>query len=247
MGDNGSLKMSYNVDLVLCIDATGSMRPCLDMVKANATSLYDDITRKMAENKQVINNFRIRLIAYRDYKADGSKAMTATEFLTMPQDTEVFKAAVDSIFPEGGGDDPEDGLEALAFAIRSRWMEKTPLSKSRQVIVVWTDAPVHPLGFCRALDNGSRNPDYPDILPTDFRELTDWWGAPNSQTAYMDQRGKRLLIYGPGDMGLANSMDWSALANSWNQTIHVQSRAGEGLGDHDYNEILTLLTKTITC
>lgn len=248
MEEKSELKMSYNVDLVLCIDVTNSMRPCLNMVKAHAAKLYDDLIQKMKENRQTLNTFRVRVIAFRDYRADGKKAMTATEFLTLPRDTEAFKTVVESLNPEGGGDIPEDGLEALAFAIRSKWMEKTPMSKSRQIIVVWTDAPVHPLGFCRTMENGGKNPNYPDIFPGSFSELTNWWGAPNSQYSYMDQRGKRLLVYGPGDPDkeIPDSMNWSVLARSWNQTIHVQSRAGEGLSEQDYDEIITLLMKTIT-
>ena len=35
-------RMTYNVDIALCIDVTGSMRPILDTVKNNALNLCDE-------------------------------------------------------------------------------------------------------------------------------------------------------------------------------------------------------------
>ena len=33
----------YNIDICLCIDKTGSMRPIIDIVKNNALNLYRDV------------------------------------------------------------------------------------------------------------------------------------------------------------------------------------------------------------
>ena len=41
----------YNVDMVFCIDATGSMGELLDKVKENALSFYKDL-QKMMNKKQ---------------------------------------------------------------------------------------------------------------------------------------------------------------------------------------------------
>ena len=46
-----ALKMTYNVDMCFCIDATGSMGPVINKVKENALSFYRDVTREM-ERKQ---------------------------------------------------------------------------------------------------------------------------------------------------------------------------------------------------
>ena len=40
-------KLTYHVDMVFCIDATGSMRHVLDLVKQNALNLYRDIVAEM--------------------------------------------------------------------------------------------------------------------------------------------------------------------------------------------------------
>ena len=249
-------KMSYNVDLVLCMDATNSMRPLLDMVKDNALNLYDDLMRKAnsMEPRMPIDSFRIRLIAFRDYRDNGEEAMCATDFMTMPGQKQEFKTVVDGISPKGGGDIPEDALEALAFAIRSEWKKADRMSKNRQIIVLWTDSPPHTLGYCRTLEKGGRNKDYPDNMPGSFAELTDWWGTPNSQYNYMDQRGKRLIIYGPkketvlknmNQAEIDSSMDWCKIEKAMNHTVLVESIAGQGLREHQYETILNTIMSTI--
>lgn len=63
----------------------------------------------------------------------------------MPEERDRFKNLIMTIEPEGGGDDPEDGLEALAYAIESDWTKGG--DKRRHVIVVWTDASTHAIGY----------------------------------------------------------------------------------------------------
>ena len=74
------MTMKYNVDMVFCIDATGSMSPVLETVKQNALNFYDDVTKVMNEKQKSIDRLRIRVIAFRDYLADGDRAMFATNY-----------------------------------------------------------------------------------------------------------------------------------------------------------------------
>jgi len=178
MASNYSLK--YDVDIVMCIDATGSMTGILDTVKRNALNFYGDVRSAMQEKGKQVNTLRVKVIAFRDYIADGDNAMLATEFYTMPKDEAEFSNLVKSINAEGGGDDPEDGLEALAYAIKSDWTKSG--DKQRHLIVVWTDAETHALGF------GKSAPQYPTKMAASFDQLTAWWEQ-------MDARAKRLLIY----------------------------------------------------
>lgn len=119
MGSNYSLK--YNVDIVMCIDATGSMNGILDTVKSNALNFYGDLINSMRKKGKQVNDLRIKVIAFRDYVADGENAMLATDFFRMPEEQEDFRDLVNTISACGGGDEPEDGLEALAYAIRTDW------------------------------------------------------------------------------------------------------------------------------
>lgn len=52
-------KLTYHVDIVFCIDATGSMRHVLDLVKQNALNLYRDIVAEMEKKHKVIDQLRV--------------------------------------------------------------------------------------------------------------------------------------------------------------------------------------------
>ncbi len=133
---SSNYKITYNVDMVFCIDATGSMRGIIDMVKNNALNFYNDVVNTMAEKGKTIDKLRIRLVIFRDYIADGDDAMLTSDFFVLPDQASDFEMCIRSVDAFGGGDDPEDGLEALGYAIKSKW--DTEGMKKRHVIVVWT-------------------------------------------------------------------------------------------------------------
>lgn len=223
---------NYTVDMVLCIDATGSMesltggqKKIINMVKDNALHFYEDLARKMNEKKKPMAQLRVRLVVFRDFLADGPHALQATDFFILPDQSESFEACVNSIHADGGGDIPEDGLEALAYAMQSKWT--THGVKKRQVIVVWTDAGTHELGY------GKNSPHYPAGMPANLAELDDMWDE-------MDDYAKRLLIYAP------DTNYWNYIGENWEHTIHVVSNAGEGLQEQTYDEILNVLAQTMS-
>ena len=102
--------LKYNVDVVMCIDCTGSMGSLLSTVKANALKFYPDIKAKCEEKGKEISQLRIRVIAFRDFDADGEEAIDDTKFLDIPADEDKFKSYVSSLVAKGGGDEPENGL-----------------------------------------------------------------------------------------------------------------------------------------
>lgn len=230
MGSNLSTKLTYNVDLVFCIDATASMGGLINTVKQNAINLYQDIMETMAQKHKVINKIRVRVIAFRDYIYDKEEAMLSTRFFNLPEEAEKLKDIIGQIAAKGGGDDPEDGLEALAFAMRSDWQQEGV--KKRHVIVAWSDAATHPLGF------GSNAPNYPVEMAKSFGELTAWWGSAQCP-GYMDNKAKRLLLFAPDKEG------WKTISDTWNNVIHFPSEAGKGLQNVDYRTIIDAIANTI--
>jgi len=228
MGSN--YNVSYNVDLAFCIDATQSMGNLLDTVKANAVNFYDDLTKVMEEKKKYIDKLRVRLIIFRDYLSDGNQAMLSTDFFSLPEEENDLAKILESVKPMGGGDDPEDGLEALAYAMKSKW--NTEGAKKRHIIVVWSDDGTHNLGFCKAA------PNYPPKMAADFDELTAWWGDAY-QEGVMDNKAKRLIIFAP------DKEYWSNISELWDNVLHFQSEAGNGLREVDYKEILNAISNTI--
>ena len=224
-------QLTYNVDIVLVIDATGSMSPIIEQVKANALNLYGDIGRKMEEAHKHIENLRIRVIAFRDYLADDEAAMDGSDFFHLPEQTGELVECVHSLRADGGGDEPENGLEAMAYAIRSDWNREG--IKKRHIIVVWSDASAHPLG------HAAGSPYYPSGMPGSFEELTIWWGDRANPGKYMDQHAKRLLLFTPHAAG------WDRIVNEWDNVVHYPSAAARGLADVDYNTILDTIVHSI--
>lgn len=216
-------KQTYNVDMVFCIDATGSMSGLIEMVKRNAINFYYDFSKAMETKGKMINSMRIRLIVFRDYKVDGEDAMLATDFISLPNDADKFIKHVNGITAFGGEDDQRDGLEALAYAIRSSW--DTEGKRHRQVIVVWTNAGTHDLGFGASVAN------YPSKMAKDFSELTNWWGD-KQNNGFMDPNAKRLLLFAP------NEAYWNTISDNWDNVLHYASIAGQGLAEYDYLNIL---------
>ncbi|MBQ8922427.1 MAG: VWA domain-containing protein [Oscillospiraceae bacterium] len=228
MGSN--FKATYNVDLVFVIDATGSMTDLLDLVKTNALNFYPDLMRVMEEKKKIIDALRIKVVAFRDYVEDREDAMLRTNFFNLPADDQIFRETVNSIEAFGGGDEPEDGLEALAFAIRSKWSDGGV--RRRQIIVVWSDASTHPIGYARGAYN------YPKTMAESFDELTKWWGD-KKDGGYMEDNAKRLIMYTPDVPG------WSDITKTWNNVIHFMSEAGRGLEEADYHQIINAIANSI--
>ena len=181
----------------------------------------------MQEKHKNISQLRIRIVAFRDYLADQENAMLVTDFFNLPQQEAEFEECVKSLYPIGGGDEPEDGLEALAYAIKSKW--DTTGVKSRHVIVVWTDEATHPLGFGRSSSH------YPSNMAKDIIELSDWWN--NSQ--FIDKNSKRLVLYAP------DVPDWNIISETWDNVVHFPSEAGKGLDHLDYGEIINTIVNSI--
>lgn len=233
-------KLTYNVDLVFCIDCTESMDNILNIVKTKALNFYADVKSSMELKGKSIDQLRVRLVAFRDYLAyDEEKRkhthcnepMLVTDFFSLPQEAKKLEVCVKSLKPVGGGDEPEDGLEALAYAIRSEWT--TTGVKDRHVIVLWSDQKPHELGFAK---NASK---YPYGMAYNFGELTEWWGD-NYDCGYMpEQAAKRLILFTP-DEGM-----WSRISETWDNVVHLPSKAGDHLQDVDYQTILSCISQTI--
>ena len=223
--------LTYNVDIVMCIDCTGSMSGLLDTVKANALKFYPDLKARCDAEGKNISELRIRVIGFRDLGYDKENAIVDSGFLSIPDQEEEFKKIVNSFVASGGGPEPESGLEALAMAINSDWTKGG--DKRRHVIVVWSDASTHALG-----ESGKENPLYPSEVPANLDELTDWWEDEQSG-GKMNKNAKRLIIFAP------DASAWSEIGSSWTGTIHHTAEAGSGLEEVDYDTILKAIVKSI--
>lgn len=213
--------IQYNVDIVLCIDATGSMSGIINKVKANALKFYEDLLAAMQEKDKAIDQLRVKVIPFRDYYVDGDRAMDESPFFALPAEKDGFSSYVSGVTAEGGGDEPENGLEALALAFNSDWAEG---DKRRHIVVVWTDASAHAL----EKKAGEKPSNYPASMPGNFDELTD-----------LNFSAKRLIIYAP------DAYPWTDMGNHWEHTLHYPSKAGEGLSEVDYRSIIDAIANSV--
>lgn len=217
---------AYNVDIVLCVDATSGMSGAINMLQENATKLYSDIAGYLAIKGMTIDFFRVRIVAFRDYKYDGDDAMLGTGFFTLPAQNTEFEKCIKSLYAFGGGDEAVDGLEALGFAIKSKWNEEG--IRKRQIIIVFSDAPTHELGYGNSASN------YPSRMAKTIDELTSWWGD-KQNNGFMNQKAKRLILFAP------NESCWNTISDGWDRVIHCPVVTGNGLSELNYSQIIDIV------
>ena len=220
--------LSYAVDIVFCVDVTGSMTPIIDQVKTNALRFYDDVQSNLTAKGKNVDQLRVRVIAFRDFAADGAAALDESPFFTLPDERADFSEFVNGLVAEGGGDAPESGLEAVALAIDSPWT--TTGDRRRQVIVVWTDQPA------QSLSPSVLPPDIASRVPADFSALTDAW---EDEQGRMGSSSKRLILFAPDGPG------WSDISGVWENVVHHPSQAGGGLSEVDYGTIIDSIGNSV--
>ena len=217
-------EQNYNIDIALCIDATASMKQPIEELKANVKKYYSMLVEAIEYIDGIPErnvHVRVKVITFRDYGRDA-EPMKVSRFFTIGEESEAFLEYLNGIKAYGGGDEPENGLEAIALAMKSDWVRTG--FRRRHVIVVFTDASALPLGE-RANETG-----YPDDIPANFSELKDWWHGSG-----MERRIGRLLLLAPDEHPWKDMTDWD-------NTYHVCSKAGVGCDDYDLSTCIHFLT-----
>lgn len=222
----------YFVDIVMCIDATGSMGPIIGEVKNNAIEFYQKFVDKMETKGKEISQLRIKVIAFRDFKSD-EEPMKESEFFNLPEQNDEFKTFVEKIEAKGGGDEPENALEAIALALKSDWTKAG--AKRRHVVLVFSDASAHDLGA----EGGADSPRYPSDMPKNLGQLRAWWEG-NDQTfsSKLENEAKRLIAFVP------NASPWSDMEN-FSLFWPMYSTAGTGLSEETIDTALEILAGSV--
>jgi hypothetical protein len=145
------IKTYGRVDLVICLDTTGSMSGVIESVKSNiATHLIGGLKTLMARNQSPLE-WRARVIGYGDLN-DGEPLFEST----FTSDEAVVTSTLMGIPRTGGGDLPESTLDALLIAGRSPWRTD---GAAHRVVVLFTDAPPHPQMHPNTVPSGPRDVD----------------------------------------------------------------------------------------
>ena len=225
--DGNGQALGYNIDIVMCIDVTGSMRT-IGTVRANALTLHSQIVTLANERETCISQLRVKVIAFRDYAVD-SEPMLESKFFVLDEEKEEFLDFVSAIEHYGGGDTPENALEAMTLAFKSDWLRTGAIR--RHVTIVFTDAPAKPLGTIDLAVCES----YPEDMPKNMEELYAIW----DDEEIMEKRAKRLIIFAP------ECEPWTEIGDWEGGVIHTPSMAGAGCGDIDMDDVLRLLFNSL--
>lgn len=203
----------YCVDIVMCIDITGSMKPFITEVKRNALSIHQKIVESMREEDKELKELRIKIIAFGDYGADD-EPMKESKFFTLPIQNASFELFVNDLSIGWGGDTPENALEAIALALKSNWTTRG--TNRRHIVIVFSDA------GALELQSRASSPLYPTGMPANLDELRSWWeGTGELDSTYQPSAG-RLVVFAP------DTSPWNEM-QIWNNYLPAFSDAGTGL------------------
>ena len=224
--------LRYHVDIVFCVDVTGSMTPVLDLVKEKVRKFPRDLKDRFDKQDKIINTLRIRTVAFRDF-ANDTDGLVASDFFVVEPSTDLakFESFVNGLSASGGGDEPESALEALGIAQMSNWTHEG--DRQRHVIVMFTDASAHKLESRVGEVPGA----FKDQVPASFDELTDRWEG--GQSVSIKKAARRLLVFGP------DAYPWNIISEAWSQVLFLPSQAGKGLEDVEYDTILNVIQNSI--
>lgn len=121
------------LDLIICFDVTGSMGSSIHSVRENAITVLGQL-------KARIGDMRVALVSFRDVKDKDHQAFSVTPFSS---NIEKVVATMRGWKAAGGGDIPEDQLQAIRLGL-DLWGKAPPDSrKPTKIVVVITDAPPH--------------------------------------------------------------------------------------------------------
>ncbi len=119
------------VDIVFVMDVTESMQPYIDAVKQNVIAFAQDLQSNSRD-------YRLGLVTFEDYVVSKYPDCNCPYRNTMTSDVKVFTDWVGSLHAGGGGDIPEDQLDALAYASTFPFRPE-----AEGIIIIVTDAPPH--------------------------------------------------------------------------------------------------------
>ncbi|HLK85804.1 MAG TPA: FHA domain-containing protein [Candidatus Binataceae bacterium] len=168
------------VDIVFVMDVTESMQPYIDAIKQNMVNFAHDLA---ANNR----DYRLGLVTFEDYVVSKYPDCNCPYQKTMTSDVNQFINWVGTLHASGGGDIPEDQLDALAYAASFPFRPQ-----AQGIVILITDAPPHHKG------DGSANTQHDQAFWDHHQkgqDVTDLTG--NDVAAMMKRNGLTLYAVVP--------------------------------------------------
>jgi hypothetical protein len=119
------------VDIVFVLDVTESMQPYIDAVKQNIITFAQDLQANSRD-------YRLGLVTFEDYVVSEYPDCNCAYRNKMTSNVHEFTDWVSGLHAGGGGDIPEDQLDALAYAASFPFRPE-----AEGIIIIVTDAPPH--------------------------------------------------------------------------------------------------------
>ena len=119
------------VDIVFVLDVTESMQPYIDAVKQNVIAFAQDLQSNSRD-------YRLGLVTFEDYVVSSYPDCNCAYRNAFTSDVKQFTDWVGTLHAGGGGDIPEDQLDALAYAAKFPFRPE-----AEGIIIIVTDAPPH--------------------------------------------------------------------------------------------------------
>ena len=225
--------MGRNIDIVYALDATGSMGGCMANVKNNLNKINAEIYNQLTDDagNSQIDLLRVKFVIFRDYKSEGSAAITESRFFERPDDDKDMQDYINAVDAYGGDDGPENGLEAMYYAMKSDFNSSNG-RKDRQVIILITDNDAHELG-ARAACAG-----YPSEM-VDFDGLKGMWSGADQSVSF-GEKSKRMLIFAPA------GTKYEEFAKVCTRVQFTETDLGDGLNGIDFAEVMRAIVATAT-
>jgi len=226
-----SKKIKGFCDIVICVDATGSMSPCIEALKNQIRTFISGL-EKPADANTVPLNWRLKVMGFRDLNSgEGFINFEAPMVKTAAE----AQAHVDLLEAGGGGDEPESALDALWHAaVKTPW-RPTPEdpSPARRVVVLFSDASAHPTLHRDTVKAGAAGSDIDAVR----RALSDnnvyaYVWAPECPAWADLALQNRFLVLSPivdAGTGLA-SLDFTKLLSHLGKTLSQAATGFDGAG-----------------
>lgn len=205
-----------NADFVFVLDATATMGVFIDRFRREFLPKVTELIREKAGKADV----RYKIIVFRDYGSEGAAAMKESKFFAIPEEMSELEHAMLFVEAGGGGDSPENGLEAIYYAMKSDFASGT------QTIFFFTDADAVKMGARKGCEG------YPEDM-TDEKGLKEIWMGKKS--SHITQSGKKLILVAPENTA------YSRLAKELDNTVFVPAAKSGNLNDIEFSDLLKKL------
>lgn len=205
-----------NADFVFVLDATATMGVFIDRFRREFLPKVTELIREKAGKADV----RYKIIVFRDYGSEGAAAMKESKFFAIPEEMRELEHAMLFVEAGGGGDSPENGLEAIYYAMKSDFASGT------QTIFFFTDADAVKMGARKGCEG------YPEDM-TDEKGLKEIWLG--KKPSHITQSGKKLILVAPENTA------YSRLAKELDNTVFVPAAKSGNLNDIEFSDLLKKL------